>query len=320
MSNSFFQPVINLTTHQKNSITILIVLSICIVAFHVPPHFSLAIGLIIGLSVDNPIQKITKPITKYLLQVCVIGLGFGMDFMKVVDAGKTGILFTLITIFGALGLGLLLGKIFKVPSKITYLISCGTAICGGSAIAAVSPVMEADEKEISMAMATVFTLNAIALLLFPYIGHILGLSQHQFGLWSAIAIHDTSSVVGAAAAYGDEALTIATTIKLARALWIIPMVIITAMIYGKKAGVKSFPVFILLFVLASLANTYLNISKEVSSGIVSLSKSGLSITLLLIGANISIKNIRETGVKALLLGFLLWFILLIGTLLAVMNF
>lgn len=302
---------------QKISLAILLLLSVAIVLFHIPPHFSLAIGLLIGLTVGNPIQNITKPITKYLLQACVVGLGFGMDFMKVVDAGKTGIIFTIITIFGALGLGLLLGKILKVPNKITYLISCGTAICGGSAIAAVSPAMEADEKEISMAMATVFTLNAIALLLFPYIGHFLDLTQQQFGLWAAIAIHDTSSVVGAASAYGDESLTIATTVKLARALWILPMVIITAIIFGKKAGIKSFPVFILLFVLASLANTYLHLPKEISSGIVSLSKSGLSITLLLIGANISVKNIRETGVIALLLGFLLWLVLLGGTLVAV---
>lgn len=305
---------------QKISLAILLLLSVAIVLFHIPPHFSLAIGLLIGLTVGNPIQKITKPITKYLLQACVVGLGFGMDFMKVVDAGKTGIIFTIITIFGALGLGLLLGKILKVPNKITYLISCGTAICGGSAIAAVSPAMEADEKEISMAMATVFTLNAIALLLFPYIGHFLDLSQQQFGLWAAIAIHDTSSVVGAASAYGDESLTIATTVKLARALWILPMVIITAIIFGKKAGIKSFPIFILLFVMASLANTYLHLPKEISSGIVSLSKSGLSITLLLIGANISVKNIRETGVKALLLGFLLWLVLLGGTLAAVVYY
>lgn len=310
----------SLNSIQKISIAVLLVISVVIVICHIPPHFSLAIGLLIGLTIGNPIQSITKPITKYLLQGCVVGLGFGMDFMKVVDAGKTGIIFTIITIFGALGLGLLLGKILKVPNKITYLISCGTAICGGSAIAAISPAMQAEEKEISMAMATVFTLNAIALLLFPYIGHFLDLSQHQFGLWAAIAIHDTSSVVGAASAYGDEALTIATTVKLARALWILPMVIITAMIYGKKAGIKLFPVFIFLFVLASLANSYLSIPKEISAGIVSLSKSGLSITLLLIGANISVKNIRETGVKALLLGFLLWIVLLVGTLTAVVYY
>jgi uncharacterized membrane protein YadS len=138
-------------------------------------------------------------------------------------------------------------------------------------------------------------------------------------LWSAIAIHDTSSVVGAAAAYGDEALTIATTIKLARALWIIPLVLVTALVYGKKAGMASFPLFILLFILASLANTYLNIPPEISKGIVNISKSGLSITLLLIGANISVNNIRETGFKAFLLGFLLWFILLLGTLAVVVN-
>ncbi len=304
---------------QKTSIAILIILSICIILFNIPTHFSLTIGLIIGFSVVNPIQKITKPVTKYLLQACVVGLGFGMDFMKVIDAGKTGIIFTLITIFGALALGLLLGKILKVSGKITYLISCGTAICGGSAIAAVSPSIDADEKEISMSMATVFTLNAIALLLFPYIGHLLGLTQYQFGLWSAIAIHDTSSVVGAAAAYGDEALTIATSIKLARALWIIPLVLVTALVYGKKAGMASFPLFILLFILASLANTYLNIPPEISKGIVNISKSGLSITLLLIGANISVNNIRETGFKAFLLGFLLWFILLLGTLAVVVN-
>ena len=310
----------NLNSNQKLSIAILLILCICVIVFHIPPHFSLGIGLLIGLTVGNPIQNITKSITKYLLQICVVGLGFGMDFMKVVDAGKTGILFTIFTIFGALGLGFVLGKILKVPNKITYLISCGTAICGGSAIAAVSPAIDAKGKEISMAMATVFTLNAIALLLFPYIGHALDLSQQQFGLWAAIAIHDTSSVVGAATAYGDEALIVATTVKLARALWILPMVIITAMVYGKKTGIKSIPFFILLFVLASMANTYLHIPKEISAGIVNLSKSGLGITLLLIGANISIKNIRETGVKALLLGFLLWLVLLVGTLVAVVYY
>ncbi len=302
---------------QKIAVTLLLLLSSCIIIFHIPPHFSLAIGLLIGLTVGNPIQKTTKPIIKYLLQGCIVGLGFGMDFMKVVDAGKTGLLFTIITIVGALGLGLLLGKLLKVSNKITYLISCGTAICGGSAIAAISPVIEGNEKEISISLATVFTLNAIALLLFPYIGHLLHLSQQQFGLWSAIAIHDTSSVVGASSAYGDEALIVATTVKLARTLWIIPIVIITALVYGKKAGIKSFPFFILLFVASSLANTYLSIPKEISTGIVQLSKSGLSITLLLIGANITIKTIREAGVKAFLLGFLLWLVLLSGTLAAV---
>ena len=307
----------NLNFKQKISILLLLLLGSIIVIFNIPPHFSLAIGLFIGLTVGNPIQNITKPVTKYLLQVCVVGLGFGMDFIKVMDAGKTGILFTVITISGALLLGFLLGKLLKVPNKITYLIACGTAICGGSAIAAVSPAIEAKGKEISIAMATVFTLNAIALLLFPYIGQYFNLSQHQFGLWSAIAIHDTSSVVGAAAAYGDESLIVATTVKLARALWILPMVIITAMVYGKRTGIKSIPFFILLFVLASMANTYLHIPKEISATIVTLSKSGLSITLLLIGANISISNIRETGVKAFLLGFLLWLVLLVGTLVAV---
>jgi uncharacterized integral membrane protein (TIGR00698 family) len=293
---------------------LLLILGIGIVIFTIPPYVSLAIGLIIGLTLGNPIQKFTKPLTKYLLQACVIGLGFGMDFIKVMEAGKTGFIYTILTIGGALILGLLLGKLLKVPQKIAYLISCGTAICGGSAIAAVSPTIGADEREISMSMATVFTLNALALLLFPAIGHWFHLSQYQFGLWAAIAIHDTSSVVGAASTYGSEALTIATTVKLARALWIIPLVIITAFIYGKKAGFKAFPLFVLFFVLASLANTYLSIPNDVSKSIVSISKSGLSITLLLIGANISVKNLKETGLKTLLLGIFLWLILSIGTL------
>ncbi len=259
-------------------------------------------------------QKMTKPLTKYLLQASVIGLGFGMNFTSVVDAGKTGILFTVLSIFGALGLGFLLGKWLKVAPKIGYLISCGTAICGGSAIAAIAPVIESDEKEMSMSLATVFILNAIALLIFPFIGHYMNLTEWQFGIWSAIAIHDTSSVVGAATTYGGESITIATTIKLARALWIIPLVIFTAIIYRKKTGIKGFPYFILLFLGASMASTYLSIPSSITEHVVRFSKVGLSITLFLIGASISVKSIKDTGWRPLAMGILLWLILLLVTL------
>ncbi len=292
------------------------ILAIPMLGLH--PHHALAIGLFLGLTLGNPLGSITKPLTKKLLQFCVVGLGFGMDINQVAKAGSEGFLFTVVTIVGALLLGLLLGKVLGVGKKVSYLISAGTAICGGSAIAAVSPVLYADEKEISVAMATVFALNAIALLVFPYIGEALQMTQQQFGLWSAIAIHDTSSVVGAASAYGQEALNNATTIKLARALWIIPLVIGTALLYGKKAGVKAFPVFILFFVLASVANTYLHLDKSLTDSLVSISKTGLSITLLFIGAGISLKSLKEVGLKALAQGFILWVILLASTLLAVL--
>jgi uncharacterized integral membrane protein (TIGR00698 family) len=292
--------------------------TILIVVLKLQPHFALLIGLVIAFTVGNSLNSVTKPLTKILLQICVVGLGFGMNFDQVAKAGQSGFLFTVATIAGALLLGALLGKLLNVEKKIAYLISAGTAICGGSAIAAVSPVVDADDKEISVAMGTVFTLNAIALLLFPFIGHYFHLSQAQFGLWSAIAIHDTSSVVGASSAYGAEAMTIATTVKLARALWIIPLTIASAFLFGKKAGMKAFPMFILYFVAASLLNTYLPINKEVSTFIVQLSKMGLSITLLMIGAGISMKSLKAVGFKALLMGVILWLVLLLASLWAVM--
>ncbi|MSQ78695.1 MAG: putative sulfate exporter family transporter [Flavobacteriaceae bacterium] len=293
------------------------ILAIPMLGLH--PHHALAIGLLLGLTVGNPLGSITKPLTKKLLQFCVVGLGFGMDINQVAKAGSEGFLFTVATIVGALMLGLLLGKVLGVSKKVSYLISAGTAICGGSAIAAVSPVLDADEKEISVAMATVFALNAVALLVFPYIGEALQMTQQQFGLWSAIAIHDTSSVVGASIAYGgDITKEYALTIKLARALWIIPLVIGTSLFYGKKAGVKAFPVFILFFIFASVANTYLHLDKSITTSLVNFSKMGLSITLLFIGAGISLKSLKEVGLKALAQGFILWVILLVSTLLAVL--
>lgn len=306
-----------MNTHQRG---LFLLAAILCISPYIQPPVALLIGIICAQILRHPFPEMNSKIISWLLKISIVGLGFGINLYQAIQAGKEGFLFTICSIGLTIFLGWLLSHWTNMESKTSYLISCGTAICGGSAIAAISPIINANEKQMSVALGTVFILNALALLAFPAIGHYLNMSQHQFGLWCAIAIHDTSSVVGAATAYGDEALTIATTIKLARALWIIPLVLITAVVYGKKAGMASFPLFILFFVMASLANTYLHIPQEISKGIVSLSKSGLSITLLLIGANISVKNIRETGVKALLFGFLLWLILLVGTLLVIINF
>lgn len=316
---TFKMPELN-TPKEKLGAIVIIVAVLLVMATRLAPHYALAVGLLLGVSFGNILNSITRPLTKYLLQLCVVGLGFGMDFMKVVEAGSTGFLFTVCTIVGAMLLGLLLGKLLNTPKRISYLISAGTAICGGSAIAAIAPVMKAEEKEISMALATVFTLNAIALLTFPFIGQFFHLTQEQFGLWSAISIHDTSSVVGASTAYGNEALTIATTVKLARALWIIPLVILTSFLYGKKAGLKSFPVFILGFICASLFKTYVNLPEEFYTNIVTDSRTGLSVTLLLLGTGISLKSIKEVGLSALVNGILLWLILAVSTLISVIYF
>ncbi len=291
-----------------------------IVFMQLSPSISLLMGLGIGIFAGNPFAKKSKTVTKYLLQGAVIGLGFGMNFTAVVAAGKDGFVFTLLTISSAIGLGFILGRLLKVEKIISYLISVGTAICGGSAIAAISQVVEADEKDISISIGTVFILNAVALFIFPPIGHYFGLTQEQFGIWAAIAIHDTSSVVGAASHYGNEALLIATTIKLARALWIIPMAFLTSFIFKKQSSSSAFPWFILFFVLASLVNTYAVLPGELKSGILILSKIGFSVTLFLIGTGISLKNIKAVGPRPLLQGIILWVIILTGSLFFVMHY
>lgn len=291
-----------------------------IIFFKLSPSLSLVLGLAMGIFTGNPFPAKTKVATKYLLQGSVIGLGFGMNFTAVVAAGKDGFVFTLLTITSAIGLGFLLGRIFKVEKVISYLISVGTAICGGSAIAAISQVVEADEKDISISIGTVFILNAVALFIFPPIGHYFGMTQEQFGIWSAIAIHDTSSVVGAASHYGNESLLIATTIKLARALWIIPLAFLTSFIFKKQSKASAFPWFILFFVIASLVNTYVNIPEFVKAGILSLSKIGFSLTLFLIGTGISLKNIKAVGPRPLLQGIALWVIILSGSLFFVLHY
>jgi len=283
------------------------------------PPIALALGLALALTVGNPFAKQTSKPTKILLQASVAGLGFGMNLQKVVEAGRTGILFTFVTIAGTLLLGYLLGRAMRIDRTTAHLISSGTAICGGSAIAAVGPVIDAKDEQMSVALGTVFILNSIALFAFPPIGHQLHLTQTQFGVWAAIAIHDTSSVVGAAAKYGAEALQIATTVKLTRALWIVPVTLATAFFFKRKSAKVTIPWFILYFVVASVLRTYIAAPAEVWSTLTMLAKIGLTITLFLIGAGLSRKSIAAVGARPLILGILLWIAISSVSLFAVMR-
>lgn len=283
------------------------------------PPVALAAGLIIALTVGNPFAARTSKLTKYLLQMSVVLLGFGMNLQKVIEAGRTGILFTIATIAGTLLLGFLAGRAMGVERGTTHLISSGTAICGGSAIAAVGPVIQATDEEMSVSLATVFILNSIALFVFPMIGHALRLTQTQFGVWAAIAIHDTSSVVGAAAKYGAEALQIATTVKLTRALWIVPLTLATAFFFKRKSAKVAMPWFILWFVVASVIRTYVAAPPAAFNALVVAGRIGLTVTLFLIGAGLSRKSIAAVGARPLLLGVFLWIAISCVSLFAVMR-
>lgn len=289
-----------------------------VLEFLISPPGALALGILLALTVGNPYAKKSAKLTKYLLQASVVGLGFGMDLQKVVAAGRTGLLFTIATITGTLLLGFLIGRAMKIERTTSHLISSGTAICGGSAIAAVGPVMNASDEQMSVSLGTVFILNSIALFVFPVIGHRLALSQTQFGVWAAIAIHDTSSVVGAAARYGAEALQIATTVKLTRALWIVPLTLGTAFAFHRNSKARiTIPWFILWFLVASLIRTY--VASPAWGVIVTLAKYGLTLTLFLIGAGLSRKSLAAVGVRPLLLGVMLWIAISCVSLYAVMH-
>jgi uncharacterized integral membrane protein (TIGR00698 family) len=279
----------------------------------VSPPVALAMGLAFGLALPHPYGNEAKKVSKYLLQACVVGLGFGMNLHQVVQAGRSGFVYTMLGISFALLAGMGLGALLGVRRVPAFLISTGTAICGGSAIAAVGPITNASDEEMAVALGTVFVLNSVALLIFPAIGAALKLTQSQFGLWAALAIHDTSSVVGAAAKYGAEALAIATTVKLARALWIVPLSIGTAVVRGAKAKIQ-WPWFIGLFCLAAVCNTYLPDGTHVYGLAVKLAKIGLTATLFLIGSGISLATIKQVGYRALLQGIILWLLVSVGTL------
>lgn len=280
---------------------------------------ALVSGFLFTLLLGNPFSKYSGKAVGWLLKIAVVGLGFGMNVTSAIDAGKNGFMLTVFSIVLTLLLGFLLGRLLKIDKKTTHLISSGTAICGGSAIAATAPIIQAKEKHISIALGIVFILNSIALLIFPVLGHVFKLTQQEFGLWAAIAIHDTSSVVGAAHAFGDEALQIATTVKLARALWIIPLSLVTALLFKGKGRNISIPWFILLFILAIIANTYLPIPTEVSFGIKSISKALLVATLFLIGTGLSIEKLKAAGWKPLLLGLILWIVISVGSLIVILQ-
>mgnify|MGYP003418052640 FL=1 len=314
------------TYNKPIYIALLSILTLCLLCDYIPalavlsswvtPPVALFLGLVFALTCGQAYPTFNKNVSKKLLQYSVIGLGFGMNLHASLASGKEGMLFTIVSVFGTLLIGMFIGcKLLKINRNTAYLISSGTAICGGSAIAAVGPIIKAKDSDMSMALATIFILNAIALFLFPALGHWLGMTQQEFGTWAAIAIHDTSSVVGAGAAYGEEALQVATTIKLTRALWIIPLALITALIFRSEGKKISIPWFILFFIVAMLLNTYvLTDIPQVGQFIYGIARKGLVITMFFIGASLSIDTIKSVGIRPLLQGILLWLVISAGSL------
>jgi uncharacterized integral membrane protein (TIGR00698 family) len=278
---------------------------LCLFPFISAP-IALILGFFITLLFGNPFESETTKITPLLLQFSVVGIGFGMNLNSAIEVGKTGVLLTVCTITMVLLLGFVLTKLFKIDHTVGYLIAIGTAICGGSAIAATAPLVKAKSQQISVSLAAVFVLNAIALLIFPAIGKLLHLTQEQFGLWCAVAIHDTSSVVGASSKYGAKALEIATTVKLARALWIIPVSLLSIGLFKSKDSRVKIPYFIAFFLLAMVLNTYFPLPPVINQAILTLSKSSLILTLFLIGAGLSFTAIKSIGFKPFVLAVILW--------------
>ena len=280
----------------------------------VSPAIALAGGIAFGFSVEHPFRAESSSLAKFLLQASVVALGFGMNLKQVVHAGRSGFFYTAMSISCAMLLGLLLGSLLKVAGKASFLITAGTAICGGSAIAAIAPITGADEEEISVSMGTVFLLNSVALLIFPAIGHVLHLSQNQFGLWSALAIHDTSSVVGATARYGNQALAVGTTVKLARALWIVPVSLLAAAYMAQwsrallQAGQDQGSLVHLPLLSCGRASTYLPRFAAQYGVLNHLGKAGLTATLFLIGTSLSRSTLRQVGVRPFIQGVTLWII------------
>lgn len=307
-------------------VAILSVLVVCLLASYIPglgfmsawvtPPVALFLGLAFALLCGQAYPAFNKKVSKKLLQYSVVGLGFGMNLHASLASGGEGMAFTIISVAGTMIVGMLIGvKMLHLNRDTAYLVSSGTAICGGSAIAAVGPVIKARESDMSVALATIFVLNAVALFVFPVLGQWLGMSQQEFGMWAAIAIHDTSSVVGAGATYGEEALQVATTIKLTRALWIIPLALATSFIFKREGRRISIPWFILWFVVAIMLNTYLFAPVPMIGQVISsLARKGLIITMFFIGASLSVDVLKSVGLKPLLQGILLWIVISVGSL------
>lgn len=279
----------------------------------ISPALALFLGLIFAFSFPNPFPRFNKKTSKYLLQASVVGYGFSMNLQESLKSGAEGMTFTIVSVVGVMAIGVMVGYWLHIQRKTAYLISSGTAICGGSAIAAVGPVIKANENEMAVSLGVVFILNAIALFIFPPIGHLADMSQTQFGTWAAIAIHDTSSVVGAGDAYGQKALEVATLIKLTRALWIIPLAFVTMLIFRDKSAKISIPWFIFLFIIAMVVNTYCGLPQEFGHTMAFWAKKGMVLTLFMIGASLSPSSIKAVGAKPLLLAVLLWIIISVSS-------
>ncbi|MDE5970933.1 MAG: putative sulfate exporter family transporter [Muribaculaceae bacterium] len=285
----------------------------------ISPAIALFAGLVFAFFFTMPNASFNKKASKKLLQISVVGLGFGMNVTESLRSGAEGMAFTIVSVISVMVFGVLIGYWMHLDRKTSYLISSGTAICGGSAIAAVGPVLKANENEMAVSLGVIFILNAIALFIFPPIGHYFDMTQNQFGTWAAIAIHDTSSVVGAGDAYGTEACQIATLIKCTRALWIIPLAFVTMFIFREKSSKISIPWFIFFFVLAMIVNTYCGLPAVLSQTLVYIAKKLLIVTLFFIGASLSIGMIKQVGVKPLILAILLWIIIGVSSLVVVLN-
>lgn len=290
----------------------------CISPFASSP-IALALGIAFTIIIGNPYEQKVHKYIHLLLQISIVGLGFGLQLSEALKAGREGITLTIMSITTVMVLGYFLGKFLKIERPLSYLISVGTAICGGSAIAAVAPIIKPSTKQISIALAIVFTLNSIALFIYPAIGHLLNMTQEQFGLWCAIGIHDTSSVVGAANKYGDVALRVATTVKLSRALWIIPMSLLTMVLFKTKGAKVKIPWFIGYFIIAILLHTYFPIFDGFSHIATTAAKSGLNLTLFFIGSTISIATLKTIRWKPLFLAIVLWVIISVGSLLMILK-
>lgn len=284
------------------------------------PALALFSGILLAFTIKPQFLKETKWLSKYLLQISVVGLGFGMNLQKSLQASSDGMIFTIVSVITVMSIGVILGRVFHIDKRLSYLISTGTAICGGSAIAAVSPVIKANDNQISVSLAVIFTLNAIAMFVFPPIGHWMDLSQTQFGTWAAIAIHDTSSVVGAGQMYGQKALEVATTVKLTRALWIIPLSVFSTFVFRDSDRKSiSIPWFILLFILAMIFNTYVHIIPTISMIISQFAHRALSVTLFFIGSMLSFKALKDVGYKPIVLGVCIWMIIASMAMVVVCN-
>ena len=293
-----------MTAHAVQKIGFVLILIACALPSISTAH-ALVAGILFSLLFENPWPEKTAIWSRTLLQVSVVGLGFGLSATEVWQVGKSSVVYTVVGIAMTLVVGILIGRWCNAGRNTSILIAVGTAICGGSAIAAMAPVIRSEDDETAIALATVFTLNAVALLLFPLAGHYLGLSQQQFGLWAGLAIHDTSSVVGAASSYGSEALAVGATVKLTRAMWIAPVVMAAALVLKSEQKARV-PLFIIGFMVAAGITTLAPHYKGLWSAVAALARQGLVVTLFLVGAGLTKKVLRHVGFRPMLQGLTLW--------------